>query len=46
MKELKIVSSNHVATEEEWEAFEKRDDLFEFCCPDNDMVYILKMKGE
>jgi hypothetical protein len=44
MRELEFVSSDYIATDDEWEAFEKRDDLFSFYSPDCHMIYVLKEK--
>ena len=46
MKQLEFVSADVRATEQEWDAFEKRDDLYSFYCPDTDIVYVLREKKE
>jgi hypothetical protein len=46
MKELEFVSSDRIATDDEWNEFENRDDLFCFYSPDCDMLYVLKVKEE
>lgn len=42
MRKLEFVSADVRATDDEWEEFERRDDLFSFYCPDTDIIYVLK----
>ena len=44
MKELTFVNSDQSANDKQWEEYEKNDDLFSFYCPDNDMIYVLKLE--
>ena len=44
MKELTFVNSDYSANDKQWEEYEKNDDLFSFYCPDNDMIYVLKLE--
>jgi len=44
MKELTFVDSDYSANDKQWKEYEKRDELFSFYCPDNDMVYVLKLE--